>query len=96
LKQNLRAGQSWDVDYHGVCVSGPKAVLHFKAKDHVNLSEALDLYSISSVQLGQKKIQTHKCVVAKMASEDRCTEIKGAVTNLVSERHDVEEDNSIH
>jgi hypothetical protein len=60
------------------------SVLHFK-KELLNIPEILYLHNISSVQLRQKKIQTHKCIVAKMASEECCTEIKDTVTNLMRE-----------
>ena len=62
------------------------AVLHFNKKEPLHIPEVLYLCDISSVQLRQKRNpDSHKCVVAKMASEDRCTEIKCAVTNLVRE-----------
>jgi hypothetical protein len=44
-------------------------VLHFNMK-------VLDLHIISSVLLRKKNADSHKCIVAKVAREDRCTEIK--------------------
>jgi hypothetical protein len=58
--------------------------LHFKKENLVNISEALDLTTFHRGQLSLSP-DTHKCVVANMTNEDRCTAIKGAAINFVRE-----------
>jgi hypothetical protein len=52
------------------------AVLHFKNQNLVNIPEALNLYNTSLVTQA-KSLDTHKYIVANVASQDRCTEFKG-------------------